>query len=121
MATLEHLLIHEVFIRFVIGGLIVSAFAIGGGLFKPKTFAGLFGAAPSVALATLSLAINQSGGFYARLEARSMFSGAVALFLYSISVVLLLKKYRVSAFAATLSAMVVWLCTSFGLWFIFLR
>jgi len=32
----------------------VSAFAVIGDLFKPKSFGGLFGAAPSVALATLA-------------------------------------------------------------------
>jgi uncharacterized membrane protein (GlpM family) len=117
----ESSLIHEVFIRFLIGGLIVSAFAALGGLFKPKTFAGLFGAAPSVALATLTLTVNQNGISNARVQARSMLMGAVAFFLYSVCVVVLLKKCRVSALGATLSAMVVWLCTSFGLWFLFLR
>jgi Protein of unknown function (DUF3147) len=38
-------------IRFVIGGLVVSVFAICGDVLRPKSFAGLFGAAPSVALA----------------------------------------------------------------------
>ena len=40
-------------IRFLIGGVVVSVFAIVGDVLKPKSFAGLFGAAPSVALATL--------------------------------------------------------------------
>ena len=44
----------QILIRFIIGGMIVSAFAIIGDVLKPKTFAGLFGAAPSVALATLA-------------------------------------------------------------------
>jgi hypothetical protein len=43
-------------LRFAAGGLIVSAFAVLGDVLRPKSFAGLFGAAPSVALATLSLA-----------------------------------------------------------------
>ena len=42
----------ELLVRFVIGGLAVSSFAVVGDIFKPKSFAGLFGAAPSVALAT---------------------------------------------------------------------
>jgi hypothetical protein len=42
---------------FVAGGLIVSAFAILGDLLRPKSFAGLFGAAPSIALATLTMAV----------------------------------------------------------------
>jgi hypothetical protein len=42
-------------IRFVIGGAIASLFAVLGDVFRPKSFGGLFGAAPSVALATLTL------------------------------------------------------------------
>jgi len=53
-------------------------FAVLGDLFKPKTFAGLFGAAPSVALATLVLTISQKGKLYASIEARSeAFTGRV--------------------------------------------
>jgi len=40
--------------RFIVGGLLVSFFAVIGDGLKPKSFAGLFGAAPSVALATLA-------------------------------------------------------------------
>lgn len=40
----------EVCIRFTVGGLFVSVFALVGDVLKPKSFAGLFGAAPSVAL-----------------------------------------------------------------------
>ena len=43
----------DLVLRFVIGGLVVSSFAVLGDMLKPKSFAGLFGAAPSVALATL--------------------------------------------------------------------
>ena len=48
---------NELFLRFAIGGIVVSAFAVLGDSFKPKSFAGLFGAAPSLALATLALTI----------------------------------------------------------------
>ena len=43
--------------RFLIGGLAVSVFALLGDMLRPKTFAGLFGAAPFVALATLGIAV----------------------------------------------------------------
>jgi hypothetical protein len=43
----------------------------GDGL-RPKSFAGLFGAALSVALATLALTVFKDGKAYAALEARSM-------------------------------------------------
>ena len=42
----------ELLARFAIGGLVVSLFAMLGDVFRPKSFAGLFGAAPSIALST---------------------------------------------------------------------
>ena len=38
----------ELIFRFIVGGLVVSLFAVIGDVLKPKSFAGLFGAAPSV-------------------------------------------------------------------------
>ena len=114
-------MIYEISIRFLIGGLVVSAFAALGSLFNPKRFAGLFGAAPSVALATLTLSVHQSGISNVRVQVRSMLIGATALFLYSLCVVVLLKKCRLSALTATVSAMVVWFCMSFGMCFLVLR
>jgi hypothetical protein len=55
----------ELFIRSVVGGTVVSFFAVLGDLLKPKSFAGLLGAAPSVALATLSLTVLKDGKAYA--------------------------------------------------------
>jgi hypothetical protein len=107
--------------RFLIGGLVVSAFATLGGLFKPTNFAGLFGAAPSVALATLALAISKDAKAYAVTECRSMVAGAAGLFLYSILVSQLLTRFRLSALKATLSAIPLWFLTSFRLWRMFLR
>jgi hypothetical protein len=70
----------QILIRFLIGGAVVSVFAILGDLLKPKSFAGLFGAAPSVALATLGLTAASEGVSYAATEARSTVAGAVAFF-----------------------------------------
>ena len=51
--------------RFLVGGLVVSFFAMIGGALKPKSFAGLFAAAPSVALATIRIiASGSSIGLY---------------------------------------------------------
>jgi hypothetical protein len=107
--------------RFLIGGIVVSAFATLGGLFKPTSFAGLFGAAPSVALATLALAISKSGTAYAGTECRSMMAGAAGLCLYSLLASQLLSRFRLSALRATLLAVPLWFLTAFGLWHIFLR
>jgi hypothetical protein len=91
----------EYLIRFLAGGIIVSAFAVLGDVLRPKSFAGLFGAAPSVALATLSLALWKEGGDYVSVEGRSMILGSLALALYSRVVCQLLMRVRWSALAAT--------------------
>lgn len=111
----------EILIRFFVGGVVVSAFSIIGGLFKPTSFAGLFSAAPSVALATLGLAITQQGAGYAAIECRSMLIGAVALGIYSLLVSRLLMKHKLAAASATLLAIPLWFVTAFGLWSVFLR
>ena len=106
----------ETIVRFLIGGVVVSAFAAMGALFKPKSFAGLFGAAPSVALATLGLAIAKDGKSYASTECRSMIAGALALGAYCLLVSRLMMRARMSALSATLSATLVWFMIAFGLW-----
>jgi|ERR1700733_1625106 hypothetical protein len=88
-------------VRFVAGGLIVSAFAILGDVLRPKSFAGLFGAAPSIALATLTMATFKEGSAYVSIEGRSMILGAIALSLYCVVVCQLLMRFRFSAFTAT--------------------
>jgi hypothetical protein len=103
--------------RFLIGGLAVSAFALLGDVLRPKSFAGLFGAAPSVALATLGIALWQHGASYAVAQSHAMMWGAVALFAYSIVVCHLLMRHRWNALPATIAALVVWLCVAFGLHF----
>lgn len=105
----------EYALRFVVGGLVVSLFAVLGDLLRPKSFAGLFGAAPSVALATLGITVAQHGSNYAAVEVRSMMCGAVALATYSVMVCHLLMRTRMRALTATLIALVVWLAVAFGL------
>ena len=111
----------EVAARFLCGGVVVSAFAVLGNLFKPKSFAGIFGAAPSVALATLTLTTFEHGQRYASVEARSMLAGALALCSYCIVVAFLLERHRVSALRATLWSLPVWFGAAFVLWFVFLK
>jgi Protein of unknown function (DUF3147) len=83
----------EIIIRFVIGGLVVSSFAVLGEIFRPKSFAGIFGAAPSVALATVGLTIAKEGKAYASLEAHSMIFGAIAFFVYACVASFILMRY----------------------------
>jgi hypothetical protein len=105
----------EYVIRFLVGGAAVSAFAMLGDLLRPKSFAGLFGAAPSVALAALGIAVYQHGADYAALQTQAMIVGAIALAVYSVVVCHLLVRAKLRAVRATLLSMVVWLIVAFGL------
>ena len=69
----------EYSLRFLAGGIAVSAFAALGDTLRPKSFAGLFGAAPSIALPTLLITLSQKGAPFVALEGRSMIVGAFAL------------------------------------------
>jgi uncharacterized membrane protein (GlpM family) len=102
-------------IRFLVGGFAVSAFAVLGDVFKPKSFAGLFGAAPSIALATLVLTVRREGAEYAAIEAQAMLFGAVALGIYSLAICELMNRVRFRALAATTVTLPVWLLVAFGL------
>jgi uncharacterized membrane protein (GlpM family) len=111
----------ELIFRFIVGGLIVSLFAVLGDVLKPRSFAGLFAAAPSVALATLGLTILTEGKLYAAAESRSMIVGAIALFAYAFIVIQLIMKLKLHAASASISALPVWLLCAIGAWFLMLR
>lgn len=111
----------QLLVRFIVGGLIVSLFAAFGDAVKPKSFAGLFAAAPSVAMATLGLALVTAGKLFVAAEARSMIAGAIALFLYTTVIVRLIMKYRLHAGWAAISALAVWLICAIGAWHLLLR
>jgi hypothetical protein len=94
-------MIGELFLRFLIGGIVVSLFALLGGALKPKSFAGLFAAAPSVALATISLTVLKKGKGYAAIEAQSMILGVVAFFVYTWLACRLLMKGKLDVLVTT--------------------
>jgi Protein of unknown function (DUF3147) len=110
-----------ILIRFLIGGVAVSLFSFLGDLFKPKSFAGLFGAAPSVALATLGLTVASDGRYYVAAEANSMMAGAVAFFAYTSCVSWILMRGRFAALWVTICLLPVWGLVAFGLWYVWLK
>jgi hypothetical protein len=114
-------MVGEILIRVAVGGAMVSGFALLGDVIKPKRFAGLFGAAPSVALASLLLAVKTQGKIYAAIEARSMVAGAIAFFVYSYSVYWVSIGYKTSALVATLSHIAIWVVVAFGIWLVWLK
>ena len=101
-------------IRFLVGGVVVSFFAMLGDVLSPKSFAGLFSAAPSVALATVSLTIHKDGKMYAAQEANTMLLGALAFLIYAVLVSFVLRRYRPSAYVTSIALMPVWFAVSIG-------
>ena len=101
-------------IRFLVGGVVVSFFAMLGDVLSPKSFAGLFSAAPSVALATIALTIHKNGKLYAAEEAKNMLLGAAAFLVYAALVSFVLRRYKPSATVTTIALLPVWLAVSLG-------
>lgn len=100
---------HDVLIlavKGVCGGLLVVAFALLSEGLSPKRFAGLFGAAPSVAIAGLSITLIDKGIPEAHKNAIGMIAGGVGMVAYAVGVVPLLR--RTGAKRAASTALTVW-------------
>ena len=106
----------ELAARFVIGGAFVSFFSAAAEVFRPKSFAGLFGAAPSIALATLALTIGEKGKAYAATEAHFMIFGAAAFCCYAVAACWILRRYKPRALTVTLALLPLWFAVSFAAW-----
>lgn len=106
----------ELLLRFVIGGTFVSLFALIADLLRPKSFGGLFGAAPSIALASLLLTVSTKGVGYASVEARTMVVGALALFVYAHLVMWALCRRKTEVLWTTAGLLIVWLSLGSAFW-----
>ena len=106
----------QMILRFVIGGAVVSVFALLGDVLHPKGFAGLFAGAPSVALATIALTTMTQGAGYASLEARSMIAGAIAFVVYAVGCVYCLGVRHTKALPTTLLMLALWGLVAGGLY-----
>jgi hypothetical protein len=101
--------------------MIVSLFALVGDVLRPKGFAGLLGAAPSVAIATLLLTLHFEGKDYAAIEARSMIVGAGAFLVYALACVQLIARGHRKAAGTTIAMLTVWTVCAVGGWWALLR
>lgn len=106
----------ELLYRFCIGGALVSLFSLLGDVVRPKSFAGIFGTAPSVALATLALTIAGQGAGYAALETRSMIVGAAATLIYCWIAARWMWLGKASVLSIALSALGAWLALALLGW-----
>jgi Protein of unknown function (DUF3147) len=102
-------------IRFVVGGIAVLLFSAAGECFEPETFGGLFGAAPSVAIATLGIAFVQSGARAAASDARWMLLACVAMFAYTCACIAVCRQRRVAIGIGAFAAWIVWIAIAVAL------
>jgi drug/metabolite transporter (DMT)-like permease len=80
----------------------------------------LFGAAPTVALATLGIAFIISPDKIGS-EGRSMMIGGVAFFIYTLITRYFLKKHSLSALPAAVIAYLGWFGSAYLLWLLLLK
>jgi uncharacterized membrane protein (GlpM family) len=105
----------EYVIRFLVGGAVVSFFAVLAEMLRPKSFAGLFSAAPSIALATIGITIARHGATYAATESRSMLLGAIGFFVYASACSWVLMHKKVAALKVTAGLLPLWFGVSIGI------
>src|SRR4051812_4738777 len=83
-----------VLVKTVFGGLLVLAFAVIAQMLKPKRFAGVFAAAPSVALASLTVTVLGKGPSDARAACAGMAAGAGGVVVYCLVAPSAMRRWR---------------------------
>lgn len=93
---------HEIVIlalKGVAGGLLVVAFALVSEGLSPKRFAGLFSAAPAVAITGLAIVLLDKGAHEAHQNAAGMIAGSAGMIVYAAAAIPLLRRARASSAA----------------------
>jgi Protein of unknown function (DUF3147) len=106
-------------LRALAGGALVVAFSVLGELLRPKSFAGIFAAAPSIALASLLVTDAASGAAAVRQSALGMVAGGVAMVAACVVAIDSVKRFR--APRGALAAIGVWIAAAAGLYAVALR
>ena len=105
-------------LRVVAGGTLVVGFAMLGDVLKPKMFAGLFGAAPSVATASLLVSGLSMGASKDMQYATGMIAGAAGLVVYSVAAAFAVK--HLGSVVGSVVAWIAWLVPAVALYRVFL-
>lgn len=105
--------------KAVIGGLAVVAFSLIGEAGRPKRFAGLFSAAPSVAIASLAITVIAKGANGTVPYARGMLIGSAGMLAYCLVSLFLLE--RLHALLGSLLAWLAWFAVAGGIYFMVMR
>ncbi len=88
-------------VKGLAGGALVVVFACLAQGLRPKRFAGLFSAAPAVAIAGLSITVLDKGAHAARESAMGMLAGSAGMTAYALSARWLLGRHKARRSAVT--------------------
>lgn len=106
-------------LRGLAGGTLVVVFALISEAVKPKAFAGIFAAAPSVAVASLAITVLSDGAAKARLASMGMVAGGVGMAACCVVAVSTIPQLKASK--GSLLSTVAWLAVALGLyWAVFI-
>ena len=106
-------------LKALLGGAVVVAFALIAEVLTPKKFAGLFAAAPSVALGSLLIIAQDKGPAEAGQAAGGMVAGGVGMLAFC-----MLAVPAIARLGATLGSVVslgAWAVVAIGLYVVVLR
>ncbi len=111
----------DILLRALIGGVVVSVFALLGDIIKPTSLGGTTAAAPAIALASMGFMLHKEGPAYTALEARSMVAGAIAFLVYATAVSYIQMRRKPKALLSASVLLLVWFGVAAALWATWLR
>lgn len=106
----------ELAVKALNGGLFVVGFSLFGAVLTPKRFSGLFSAAPSVALGSLTVTILAEGHERAIAETRGMAVGGLAFALSALIGVRLVARW--GSLRGSIALCALWLVLAAGAWLV---
>jgi len=105
-----------VLVKALLGGLAAAGFSLVGQAGHPRRFAGLFAAAPSVALASLALTVALKGPAATVPYAQGMLIGSAGMLVYCLVSLYLID--RLHAPVGSILSWLVWLLVAGGLYLV---
>jgi len=109
--------VNDLVLRFGLAGVAVSLFASLAELIKPKTFSGILGAAPAVALVSVAITFAQRGGGVVREHALGMICGGAGFLAYAFGCVFLTAKTRIPVWLGAGICWSLWFLVAAVAWF----
>jgi uncharacterized membrane protein (GlpM family) len=106
-------------VKALASGVLVVVFSLIAEAVRPRSFSGLFGAAPSIAIVSLLITETSKGAHAARQQSFAMMFGALALAVYC--VVATDTIARLGAMRGSILAFGAWLAVAGASWGLVLR